>query len=96
MHGRFFIFLSLILVLSTTHVYAAPSYMKSKSNKVSLWNKVTDSFATIGKDSSEKQRIKRVRQAERQKTRLSKARTKASKKRLVELGIIDDKKWWSF
>ena len=96
MHVKRIISLMLVLIFSVSHVWAAPSYMKNRADKVTWWNKVTDTVATIGKDDSDKRRIKRLRRAKRQQTRLRKARTKASKQRLVELGVIDDKKWWPF
>ena len=57
--------------------FAAPSYMpRQGQNQVTLWNKVTDFFATVGKSKSDKIRIKRERQYNRVQERLQKQRDK--------------------
>ena len=96
MRRRIFV-ISLIFMFVTSTAFSAPSYMKDRADRVTVWNKFTDSLATIGKDASEKRRIKRLRRAKRQQSRLRKARTKASKKRMIKLGVVeDDSKWWPF
>lgn len=73
-----FIFV-IIFVLMTTAGQAAPSYQQSEFDKVTPWNRVTDYFATLGKDDLKKKEVLRQRKSTRKKKRIQKAREKAQK-----------------
>lgn len=72
-----FVLLSLFMVQP---VQAASRNDKSV-NRVTAWNKVTDFFATVGKQKREKVNILRKRKVHRRTQRLEKAKLQAEKER---------------
>lgn len=59
---------------------ACPVFADQNPNRVTPWNKVTDFFATIGKDKEEKKKILNTRQKNRREARQFKDRQKQAKK----------------
>ena len=66
----------LLMIIMAAPVSAAKKKGKDP-NRITTWNKVTDYFATVGKDKREKHSILRRRKINRRNNRLKKAREKA-------------------
>ena len=64
--NRLFIFTIFLIFLSMESVCLAAV---SNSNRVTFFNKITDSLATMGKSKSDKERIKKIRQENRRNIR---------------------------
>ena len=74
MHRKSKYFLAVIFIFLAVNIHAEPSYFKSDVDKVTFFNKITDYFSTLGKDSNEKRRILNERKFNRRMNRLKEAR----------------------
>lgn len=70
----------LVLLAVVLHGVGLSSAEAAKNpSRVTVWNKVTDFFATVGKDDDEKRRLLLERRKRRQEARVFKARQKQQK-----------------
>lgn len=68
------------VLLSATLVTVPPAEAAKDPNRVTMMNKMSDWFATVGKDDTEKRRILLERRKRRQEARVFKAHQKQQKK----------------
>ncbi len=77
MKNRICIVLSLIFMMT---VFAGSASASEDPNRVTPWNRMTDFFATVGKDKEEKKSIKDARKKNRRASREFESRQKQNKK----------------
>lgn len=64
----------------------APAHAEGNPDRVTAWNRMTDFFATVGKDKQEKKAILETRQKNRREARKFKERQKQQKKTQKTIG----------
>ncbi len=67
------------LIITATPAVTSADAAKNP-NRVTMWNKMTDFFATVGKEDTEKRRILLERRKRRQEARVFKANQKQQRK----------------
>ena len=75
----------LSIVLTLIVGTATPALAEKDINRVTPWNKVTDFFATVGRDKDAKKSIRANRQKSRREIRLFKKKRKARKQTLKRM-----------
>ena len=72
-------------------VFAAPSFAATYPEKVTVWNKITDFFATVGRSDQKKKEIIKERRQSRSEERVFKSRlqeTKDTQKKIKKQNAI--------
>lgn len=64
---------------------ATPAMAEKDINRITPWNKITDFFATVGRDKDTKKSIRANRKQSRRETRMFKKRRKARKKTMKRM-----------
>jgi len=86
--GKLFIRMILVVLLSfsfSLQAFASPKDSQENLERQTIFNNITDYFATIGKPEQEKIIIKRARWLKRRKARLKKAREEQRKRNTSQM-----------